>query len=221
MILRVGLTGGIASGKSTVRRLFASFGCFTIDADELVAQLYQPGRAGHAALVATYGGAIVRDDETIDRVALANAAFATPDDARKLNALIHPIVLRETAQLLDDYERTHGDNVAIVEATLLLEAGGRARYDRIVVVDVPVDVQLERGVARGLSREEVARRIAHQMPREERARHADYVIDNGGDAAALERATRGVYDALVAELREKTKAPDSRPGPSKNESTRD
>jgi dephospho-CoA kinase len=218
VILRVGLTGGIASGKSTVRRLFESFGCFTVDADALVAQLYEPGRAGHAALVATYGRAVVRDDQTIDRVALANVAFATPDDARKLNALIHPIVLRETAQLLDDYERTHDDNIAVVEATLLLEAGGRTRYDRIVVVDVPVELQIERGVARGLPRDEVMRRIAHQMPREERVQHADYVIDNRGDAAALERATRVVYDALRGDLRAKTKAPDSRPGPeSKNE----
>jgi hypothetical protein len=90
------------------------------------------GRAGHAALVATYGREILREDETIDRVKLANIAFATPEAAKKLNALIHPIVVQQTNELLDEYERTHGDGIVIVEATLMIESGGRERYDRLV-----------------------------------------------------------------------------------------
>ena len=192
MILRTGLTGGIASGKSTVRELLAGLGCHTIDADKLVAELYQPGRAGHAALVATYGRGILRDDETVDRVKLAGIAFSTPGEAKKLNALIHPIVIAATEELLARID----DGIAVVEATLMIESGGRQRYDRVVVVDVEPAVQIERGVARGMPREEVERRIANQIPREERLRHADYVIDNNGDRARLEAETRRVHELL-------------------------
>lgn len=199
MMLRVGLTGGIASGKSTVRELLAQLGCHTIDADRLVARLYEPGRAGHAALVATYGRGILRDDDTIDRVKLADIAFANAGAAKKLNALIHPIVIGATEELLQQI----GDGIALVEATLMIESGGRQRYDRLVIVDVEPAVQIERGIARGLTRHEVERRIANQLPREERLRHADYVIDNSGDRAQLEAETRRVYDLLCADLEKK------------------
>ena len=200
MKLRVGLTGGIASGKSTVRELLAGLGCHTIDADKLVAELYEPGRAGHAALVATYGEEILREDRTIDRAKLASIAFSDPAEAKKLNALIHPLVIAETEARLARIE----DGIVVVEATLMIESGGRNRYDRIVIVDVDPAVQVERGVERGLPREEVLRRIANQIPREERLRHADYVIDNSGDREHLERETRRVYELLRAELAAKT-----------------
>jgi dephospho-CoA kinase len=204
VILRVGLTGGIASGKSTVRELFGSLGCHVIDADKLVATLYEPGRAGHAALVRTYGSQILRDDETVDRVKLANIAFSHPDEAKKLNALIHPIVVQYTNELLDEYERTHGDGIVVVEATLLIESGGRRRYDKIVVVDVTPETQIERGIARGLTREEVTRRIANQLPRDERLRHADYVIDNNGSREQLEPEVQRVLSALRGDLARKS-----------------
>ncbi|MGZ5431460.1 MAG: dephospho-CoA kinase [Thermoanaerobaculia bacterium] len=201
-VLRVGLTGGIASGKSTVRELLAALGCHTIDADKLVAELYEPDRAGHAALVATYGDQILRDDGTIDRAKLANIAFSDPSQAKKLNALIHPIVIAETENRLARID----EGIAVVEATLMIESGGRQRYDRLVIVDVDPALQVERGVARGLSREEVLRRIANQIPREERLCHADYVIDNSGDREHLERETRRVYDLLRADLSGPAKA---------------
>ena len=195
-LLRVGLTGGIASGKSTVRELFAALGCHTIDADKLVAELYEPDQAGHRALVATYGEQILREDRTIDRVKLANVAFSDPAEAKKLNTLIHPIVIEETQRRLARI----AEGIAVVEATLMIESGGRIHYDRIVIVDVDPDVQVERGVARGLPRAEVLRRIANQIPREERLRYADYVIDNSGDRAHLEQETRRVYELLVRDL---------------------
>lgn len=200
MILRAGLTGGIASGKSTVRALLGSLGCHTIDADRLVAELYEPGRAGHAALRAAYGDLILRDDGTVDRAKLANIAFADPAGTAKLNALIHPLVIEATEEKIDAIAHTHADGIVVVEATLMIESGGRHRYDRIIVVDVDPTVQVERGIARGLTRDEVLRRIAHQIPREERLRHADYVIDNNGDSAALAREARRVYALLVADL---------------------
>lgn len=201
MILAVGLTGGLASGKSTIARTFAALGAVTIDADRVVAHLYRPGQAGHAALVREYGPEIVRADGEIDRVKLADIAFATPAAAQRLNALIHPLVIEEERRMLEAID----DGIVVNEATLLLEAGGRARYDKIVVVDVPPEVQVERAVARGMTREDAVRRIARQMPREERLRFADYVIDNSGDArsAEAEAEARRVFEALENDLAKK------------------
>lgn len=196
MILRVGLTGGIASGKSTIRELFAKLGATTIDADRLVGELYRPGAAGHNALVRTYGKDILRPDGEIDREKLSAIAFRSAEDAQKLNRLIHPIVLDEADRRISAI----ADGIVIVEATLLIESGAVPRYDKLVVVDVDPATQIARGVGRGMSRDEVARRIANQLPREERLRHADYVIENNGDLAAAEKRTREVYEELLEEL---------------------
>lgn len=196
MILRTGLTGGIGSGKSTIARIFAKLGCITVDADQIVARLYQPGEAGHEALVRTYGSGILLPDGTIDRRKLADVAFASDEAAKALNALIHPLVIAEEARLMGDVR----EGIVMIEATLLIEAGGKDRYDRIVIVDVDPETQLARAVARGMTREDAARRIAHQMPREERLRYADYVIDNSGDLDAAEAETKRVFAALQRDL---------------------
>jgi dephospho-CoA kinase len=200
--LHCGLTGGIASGKSTIARLFAELGCTVIDADKIVADLYRPGAAGHEAIVRTYGAGILEVSGEIDRRKLSDVAFATPDAARQLNALIHPLVLAEEKRMIaampgDD------DRIVIVEATLLIEAGHLERYDKIIVVDVRPEVQIARGIARGMTREEVERRIAHQLAREERLRHADYVIDNSGDLAQARSEVARVYETLRAENKKK------------------
>jgi dephospho-CoA kinase len=207
MILRAGLTGGIASGKSTVAGMFAALGCVTIDADQIVARLYQPGQAGHRALVRTYGQSIVAPDGTIDRRRLADLALATDEAASKLNALIHPLVIDEQARLLAAEEQ-HADRgrIVIVEATLLIESGGRSRYDRIIVVDVDPETQLARAVARGMTPEDAARRIARQMQRQERLRHADYVIDSSGTLSDTGAETARVYEALREDLAARTDA---------------
>jgi len=211
VILKVGLTGGIASGKSTILRLFGGLGCLTADADSIVAQLYQPGQAGHAALVRTYGTSILTPEGAIDRKKLADVAFATPEASARLNALIHPIVIAEQARMMADAE-SQGDAVYVIEATLLLESGGKQRFDRIVVVDVPRELQIARGVARGLPEAEVLRRIAHQMPRDERFGYADYVIDNSGDEVQARAETARVHAALLADLDRKKKRPEPEPG---------
>jgi len=200
MILRTGLTGGIASGKSTIARIFAALGCLTADADQIVTRLYEPGEAGHEALVRTYGSGILLPDGTVDRRKLAGIAFASDESAKALNALIHPIVVSVEAELMAAEEQRPGDRIIVVEATMLIESGGEERYDRIVVVDVDPETQLARAVARGMTREDAARRIAHQMPRAERLRYADYVIDNSGDVHAAEAETTRVYNALQRDL---------------------
>jgi dephospho-CoA kinase len=211
MILRVGLTGGIASGKSTIARTFGALGCVVIDADAIVARLYRPGGTGHNALLATYGREILTQTGQIDRKKLADIAFANREAAQKLNHLIHPLVIAEVARLMAAEEaRFPGrDRIFIVEATLLLDSGGKGRYDRIVVVDADPDTQETRAVMRGVTRQDARRRMKNQMPRQERLRAADYVIDNSGDRRAAEIETHRVYEKLREDLA--AKAPGPRP----------
>lgn len=215
MILTVGLTGGIASGKSTVARTLAALGCVSIDADAVVGRLYRPGQAGHEALVRKYGREICRPDGEIDRPKLADIAFASAESARELNALIHPLVLEEEQRIIGaEHARfPDRDRIVVIEATLLLESGGKERYDKIVVVDIDPELQVERGVARGMRPEDVRRRIARQMPRAERIAMADYVIDNNGDTRALEVETYRVYEKLREDLEKKKKGTSGSPSP--------
>lgn len=196
MILRVGLTGGIASGKSTIREMFGKLGARTVDADRIVTDLYRPGATGYKVLVSEYGSEILRSDGEVDREKLATIAFRGADAAQKLNHLIHPLVLEEAERRMAEV----AEGIFVVEATLLIESGAAPHYDKLVVVDVDPATQIARGVARGMSREELTRRIANQLPREERLRHADYVIQNDGDLAAAEKHTREVYRKLLEDL---------------------
>ena len=207
MILRVGLTGGIASGKSTISRMFGALGCVTIDADDIVARLYRSGGHGFNAIVKEYGRDVLDAQGEIDRKKLADVAFKDATSAAKLNALIHPLVRDEEEQCVrrESDRFPNRDRIFVTEATLLLEAGGKDRYDRIVVIDVKPEVQLERAVSRGMTRAEAQRRMKHQMSREERLAGADYVIDNSGDRHAAEVATYEVYEMLRADLAQKKK----------------
>lgn len=205
MILKVGLTGGLASGKSTISRIFAGLGCVTIDADAIVSRLYRPGGAGHNALVDEYGPEILTTTGEIDRKKLADIAFHDPESAKKLNGLIHPLVFAEQDRLMANEETRFPDRdrIFVIEATLLLEAGGKDRFDKIVVVDVDPETQVERAVRRGVSRQDARRRMKNQLSREERLKAADYVIDNSGDRRAAERETLGVYEKLREDLEAK------------------
>ncbi len=208
MILRVGLTGGIASGKSTVGRTLAGLGCVIIDSDAIVARLYRPGEAGYEALVRTYGREILRPDGEIDRPKLASIAFVNDESAKKLNALIHPLVIDEQEQVItaEAQRFPDRDRIVVVEASLLLEAGGKKRSDRIIVVDSEPDVQTDRAVERGMNRQDAQRRMARQMSREERRRKADYIIENNSDIGALEAETCRIYENLLADLARKKKS---------------
>jgi dephospho-CoA kinase len=214
VILTAGLTGGIASGKSTIARHLASLGCHVIDADAIVSRLYRRGAAGHDAIVREYGREVLRADGEIDRPKLAAIAFASPESAKKLNDLIHPLVVGEQArEIASEAERfPDRDRIIITEATLMIESGGRFRFDRIVVVDSDPALQIERAVRRGMDRDDVERRLERQLPREERLQHADYVIDNRGDARALEVAAHELYEKLLADLKAKKNAPPAKAG---------
>jgi len=202
MILKVGLTGGIASGKSTVAKTLEALGCKVVDADRVVTLLYRPGAPGFNALIGHFGTEILNDEGEIDRQRLSAIALRDDQSALDLNALIHPLVILMEQQLLEEEQLRLGDAdlIFVVEATLLLEAGGRKRYDRIVVVDLEPEQQLARGMARGMERAEIIRRMARQMNREDRLAQADYVVHNSGSLSALEQETNDLYRKLVADL---------------------
>jgi len=221
VILRVGLTGGIASGKTTVARTLAGLGCLVIDADEVVRRLYRRGEPGYEALVRAYGREILTAGGEIDRPKLASIAFVDDASAKKLNALIHPIVIaQEEGIITAEAQRfPDRDRIVVVEATLLLESGGKARYDKIVVVDSAPEVQIDRAVKRGMDRQDAERRSARQMARDIRRQQADYVIENNGDIRTLEAETMHVYELLRADLdAQKKGAAKTSAAPQKNRS---
>lgn len=205
MNLEAGLTGGIGAGKTTVGRIFAGLGCFVVDADSIVTDLYRPGAAGYNAILEHYGPGILDREGQVDRKRLARIAFSSEREAALLNGLIHPLVQAQEDTIIENESKRFPDEdrIVIVEATLLLEAGGKERYDRIIVVDASPEVQLRRAVERGMKKRDVERRMNHQMPREKRLAEADYVIRNDGTMEALEAETRNVYARLEADLRSK------------------
>lgn len=202
MILRVGLTGGIASGKSTVGRILAGLGCFVVDADRVVGELYRPGAPGHKLVVEHYGNAILNARGEIDRQKLASIAFRSERETMNLNRLIHPLVIAYESRLIENEAQRFPDQnrIVVVEATLLLESGGKNRYDKIVVVDADRAAQMRWGVARGMTRADLKRRIARQMQRDERLALADYIVRNDGDLDQLQAETVALFTRLEQDL---------------------
>jgi dephospho-CoA kinase len=196
-MLRVGLTGGIACGKSTVAALMRELGCRLMEADTIAHRLMQPGQPAYNEIVHEFGRQILHPDGPIDRGKLAALVFADEARLARLNQIVHPRVVVEQDAWLAEAERAEPRGVAVVEAPLLIESGYHTRLQRLVVTWCRPEQQMERLVARGLSREQAAQRIAAQMPLEEKRRLADDQIDCSG---SLE-ATRHQVEQLVAKLR--------------------
>ena len=203
-ILRVGLTGGIASGKSTVAARLAEHGIPVLDADRVVHDLYLPGASGARAVAEEFGAALLDPEGAVDRSRLAERVFADSAALARLNSRIHPLVLQAQERWFEARQKA-GDALGVVEATLLVETGGRQRYDVVIVVSAPEGVRLERAVRRSgeIHREGLRRRIAAQMRDEEREKSADIVLRTDGTKEEL--LVR--VDALAARLRERARRP--------------
>lgn len=203
-MIRVGLTGGIATGKSTVARMFAARGAAVLDADELVRELQYPGMPVYDAIVEAFGAAILKEDGTIDRKSLGEMVFRDTKLRRRLEAIVHPALISAVEQRVVEL-RTQGVPICVVELPLLIEAESEDRFDWVVVVVASEDLQVARLMAdRGLTREEALARIRSQMPLQEKVKQAHFVIENSGDRWQTERRVQEIYDVLLGTGSEKT-----------------
>jgi dephospho-CoA kinase len=194
----IGLTGGIGSGKSTVAAILAALGARVIDADRIGHEVYRPGTEGFRRVVEAFGPGVVGADGTIDRRALGAIVFADPAALARLNALVHPLINAEIARRIAEARADGYAGPIVIEAAILLEAGWRSLAGRLWVVSVDRETAIARvSASRGLTREEVERRIDAQTPDAERRRTADVVIDNRGSEAALRAQVEAAWRALV------------------------
>jgi dephospho-CoA kinase len=194
-MVMVALTGGIGSGKSTVARRLAHRGAVLVDADAIAREVVEPGTPALAALAARFGDGILAEDGTLDRGALARVAFADDESRAALEAITHPAINDEFTRRLRE---APADAIVICDVPLLVESTqARSRgYELVIVVEAPRDVRLQRLEARGVPRDDAERRMAAQASDEDRRKLATYVIDNGGDLAALEPQVDAVWRDL-------------------------
>ena len=199
--LLVGLTGGVATGKSTVSAMFAALGCLIIDADRLAREVVEPGQPAHTQIVSAFGPGVLRPDGGIDRKALGAVVFADPAARARLESITHPAIRARVRARLAELTAAGFDGIVILDAPVMVESGDSRDVDRLVVVTADEPAQVARQQARdGLGPDDARRRIRSQMPLDEKARLADYLIDNSGELAATEARVREVHRALGQEL---------------------
>jgi dephospho-CoA kinase len=205
-MLKVGLTGGIASGKSVVGEMLVALGARLVQADRIAHQLMLPGQPVYNEVVRHFGGGILNPDLSVNRAKLAEAAFGSataPAVSRiqELNRIVHPAVIRSQGEWMEEMGRQNPHAVAIVEAALILEAGAAKRFDRLIVVTCNDEQRIARFAARQkldleAAAKEVARRMAAQLPEAEKIKAADYVIDNSGSLDQTREQVRQVWEKL-------------------------
>jgi len=204
-MLKVGLTGGIASGKSVVGEMFVALGAQLIHADDIAHQLMLPGQPVYDEVVAHFGREILNPDTTVNRSKLAELAFSrSAPRIEELNHIVHPAVVRRQDEWMEEIGRLHPQAVAIVEAALILEAGAAKRFDRLIVVTCTDEQRIARFAARqkldlNAARKEVTRRMAAQLPEAEKIKAAHYVIDNSGSLDQTREEVHQVWKKLHSE----------------------
>jgi dephospho-CoA kinase len=196
-MLKVGLTGGLACGKSFVGEALAGLGCFLIQADELGHQVLAPGGEAYDNVVQEFGGDILMQNGQIDRRALAARVFGAPERLARLNALVHPPVVRREDRLMAEFAAREPHGIVVVEAAILIETGSYERFDRIILVTCTEEQQRERAMRRqGALEQDVTARLSRQMTLDQKRKFADFVIDTSGEKEDTLRQTRAVYEAL-------------------------
>jgi dephospho-CoA kinase len=209
-LLKVGLTGGIAAGKSVVGEMFVALGAHLIQADAISHQLMQPGQAVYQEVVRHFGPGILNPDGTVNRARLAEAAFGAPGTnqtsrIQELNRIVHPAVIRRQEEWMQEVGRRDPRAIAVVEAALILEAGAAKDFDRLVVVTCLPEQRIQRwaarmGVDQDTAQREVTRRMAAQFPDEKKIEAADYVIDNSGSLDETQKKVGQVHMELKREM---------------------
>lgn len=196
-MLRVGLTGGIATGKSTVARMFVDLGCHLIDADLIVRDLFLPNDPVNKAVIEAFGRRVLNADGSIDRAVLGEIVFQNAAARQLLNSVVHPAVIQRQKDWLDSLEEREPDAIGMVEAALMIEVGTYRNYDKLIVVACSPEVQRQRLRERSsLSDEQAEARVASQMPMEEKVKFADFVVDNSGTQEQTRRQVEEIYRVL-------------------------
>ncbi|MFD0958351.1 dephospho-CoA kinase [Paenibacillus chungangensis] len=183
----IGLTGGIASGKSTVARMLTDRGAALVDADEAAREVVLPGEPALEAIASTFGQAILHEDGTLNRQALGAIVFRDKELLKRLEAITHPAVRRAMSERIEQYKKEDPERLIVADVPLLYETNAEDRYEGVMVVYVPASMQIERLMKRNdMPREEAERRVSLQMDIEEKRRRADWVIDNSGSQEQTE-----------------------------------
>jgi dephospho-CoA kinase len=195
-MLKVGLTGGLASGKSFVGAALERLGCKLIEADKLGHEVLLPGGSAYSSVVREFGRGILGPDGTIDRKRLALEVFTKKERLMLLNSLVHPEVRKRTDELMATYFAADPNAIVVVEAAIHVETGGYKRFDRLILVVCQERQQIERAMERGLTRQEAMARLASQMPLAEKRKYADYVVDTSGTKEDTLLQTEEVYTSL-------------------------
>lgn len=196
-MLKVGLTGGLATGKSLVGEALQDLGCYLIKADELGHEVLRPGGEAYDAVVHEFGRHILDESGVIDRKRLAAEVFEKPDNLARLNSLVHPPVIRREEEAVARIAVRDPHAIAVVEAAILIETGSYKRFDKLILVVCDEPRQIERAMRRdGAGRDEVLARLRLQMPLSEKRKFADFIIDTSGQKEETLRQTREVYNQL-------------------------
>ena len=200
-MLKVGLTGGLATGKSFVGETLRDLGCYLLKADEIGHEVLARGGEAYNAVVREFGTGILDPSGAIDRKRLAAEVFEKPERLAALNRIVHPLVIRREEEWIAEIAGRDPRGIAVVEAAILIETGSHKRFDKIILAVCDEQQQVDRAMRReGAAREEVLARIRHQMPLEEKRKYADFVIDTSGGKDDTRRQVREVYNQLQSLL---------------------
>lgn len=196
-MLKAGLTGSIAVGKSFACEVFRQMGCYVLDADQTAREVVEPGTAGLRQIVSEFGPRVLAVDGRLDRGKLGAIVFADEAKRKLLNSIVHPLVIEAQDEWLRDCDKADPNGIAIIDAALMIESGGYKRFDKLIVVWCSPAIQLKRLMLRdGLTEAEAEKRIAAQMPQEEKKRFADYLIDSSGGFDDVKPQVAGILGKL-------------------------